>query len=141
MGRSWIRLKILLLQEVLNINMANRKNAATDELTYLAPPPSISELTGTDHRGESNWQKLKRKSKENPFIPFGFPVTLFALCNGVYQGLWVGNADKSQYMMRLRVGAQCSVLLAFFAGIVQAKKQAEARKTALGQSDAALTDP
>jgi len=90
--------------------------------SYLAPPPDF-ERTHIDQ--EPGLAKLKRKFGENPFIPFGFSVTTFALTYGIYQGLWKGNSDMSQQMMRLRVGAQFSVVLAFCGGVLYNKKPSQ----------------
>ncbi|KAL3864482.1 hypothetical protein ACJMK2_006161 [Sinanodonta woodiana] len=95
--------------------------AKTDIHFAYYEPPVIDLLTP---RSEGTREKLVRKTKENPFVPLGLGVTVFALVYGIYQ-LRTGNSQKSQKLMRLRVGAQSFTIVALLGGLVyEARKQA-----------------
>ncbi|KAK3597768.1 hypothetical protein CHS0354_006126 [Potamilus streckersoni] len=87
---------------------------------YYEPPAINLHLP----RSEGTREKFVRKTKENLFVPLGLGVTVFALVYGIYQ-LKTGNSQKSQKLMRLRVGAQSFTIVAFLGGLVyEARKQA-----------------
>lgn len=65
---------------------------------------------------ETPKEKMFRKFGENPFVPIGLAVTVFALVNGMRQ-MRTGNSLKSQKMMRLRVAAQGFTVLALCVGV------------------------
>ncbi|ELU13724.1 hypothetical protein CAPTEDRAFT_169190 [Capitella teleta] len=60
--------------------------------------------------------KFFRKTKENPLVPLGLGVTVFALVYGSLQ-MKSGDVRKSQLMMRLRVGAQAFTLFSLLGGV------------------------
>ncbi|KAG6800780.1 HIG1 domain family member 2A, mitochondrial [Apis mellifera caucasica] len=68
-----------------------------------------------DYKIESLKERMIRKVKENPIIPFGILATTSALSYGLYS-FYMGNTKMSQLMMRTRVGAQSFTLLAILGG-------------------------
>ncbi|KAK3705682.1 hypothetical protein QZH41_009515 [Actinostola sp. cb2023] len=67
-------------------------------------------------RDETAKEKLLRKVKGNPFIPIGCLLTVGALGYGLFSFLR-GNTKMQQQMMRARVLAQGSTLIAVIAGL------------------------
>ncbi|XP_014661769.1 PREDICTED: HIG1 domain family member 2A, mitochondrial-like [Priapulus caudatus] len=61
-------------------------------------------------------EKLLRKTKENPFVPAGCLLTAAVLSYGLWS-FRTGNMQKSQTMMRLRIGAQGFTIGALLLGI------------------------
>ncbi|KAF7727237.1 hypothetical protein EC973_007850 [Apophysomyces ossiformis] len=52
--------------------------------------------------GESAWDRMKRKSKEEPLVPAGVALTCFALVAATV-GVRTGNKAYANNMFRLRV--------------------------------------
>ncbi|KAJ3366892.1 Respiratory supercomplex factor 1, mitochondrial [Allomyces arbusculus] len=70
---------------------------------------------------ETFTQKLKRKCKEEPLVPIGMALTVFALFKGV-SAFRSGDQKTSQQMMRWRVAAQGFTLIAATAGMLYYSK-------------------
>ncbi|KAI8085976.1 hypoxia induced protein conserved region-domain-containing protein [Halteromyces radiatus] len=66
-------------------------------------------------QGESPWQRMKRKSKDEPFVPAGVALTCFALIAATV-GIKTGNKVYANHMFRLRVAAQGFTVLAMVGG-------------------------
>nr|XP_002166360.1 HIG1 domain family member 2A, mitochondrial [Hydra vulgaris] len=66
---------------------------------------------------ETQSDKFIRKFKENPFVPIGAGLTVTALVIGLVN-LKRGNSAKQQTMMRARVVAQGSTIVAIIAGFL-----------------------
>ncbi|KAI8645682.1 hypoxia induced protein conserved region-domain-containing protein [Parasitella parasitica] len=65
--------------------------------------------------GESPIDKIKRKSREEPFVPAGVALTCFALVAATV-GIKTGNRAYANNMFRLRVAAQGFTVLAMVGG-------------------------
>ncbi|KAJ4439215.1 hypothetical protein ANN_07334 [Periplaneta americana] len=65
---------------------------------------------------ETTQEKFLRKVKENPFVPIGCLATFGALSYGLWS-FRQGKRQMSQYMMRLRIGAQGFTVVALIVGI------------------------
>ncbi|KAK5644354.1 hypothetical protein RI129_005654 [Pyrocoelia pectoralis] len=86
-----------------------------------SPPPELEWIKLSDDlskmaKPETMLDKMKRKTKENPFVPIGCVATAAALS----YGLWAfrqGRPKMSQRMMRLRVAAQGFTIIAFVIGL------------------------
>ncbi|XP_033215868.1 HIG1 domain family member 2A, mitochondrial [Belonocnema kinseyi] len=83
---------------------------------------------------ESAFQKLKRKSKENPMVPIGLGMTICALSYGLYN-FYHGRHALQQHSMRARVTFQGLTLAAicysmYIEGQNRLKKDQEAREKA-----------
>ncbi|ORZ17987.1 hypoxia induced protein conserved region-domain-containing protein [Absidia repens] len=65
--------------------------------------------------GESPWDRMKRKSKDEPFVPAGVALTCFALVAATV-GIKTGNKVYANHMFRLRVAAQGFTVLAMVGG-------------------------
>ncbi|KAL1934200.1 hypothetical protein VTP01DRAFT_6382 [Rhizomucor pusillus] len=65
--------------------------------------------------GESAWDRMKRKSREEPLVPAGVALTCFALIAATV-GLKTGNRAYANNMFRLRVAAQGFTVLAMVGG-------------------------
>lgn len=72
-----------------------------------------SEIQTSD---ETTQEKFFRKIKENPFVPIGCLATFGALSYGLWS-FRQGKRQMSQYMMRLRIGAQGFTVVALIVGI------------------------
>ncbi|RMZ93312.1 HIG1 domain family member mitochondrial [Brachionus plicatilis] len=107
------------------------------KLEYLAPrakPVSIEDKKGgylpepsdrmtlennfydeINKNNSRSWDKLSEGVKKNPFVPLGCLVTIGVLANGI---LAMRNKDrlKSQRMMRYRIAAQGSTIIALVIG-------------------------
>ncbi|ORZ31222.1 hypoxia induced protein conserved region-domain-containing protein [Catenaria anguillulae PL171] len=68
------------------------------------------------HAPETFWQKVKRKSIEEPLVPIGMTATVFALLKGV-SAFRAGDQKTSQQMMRWRIAGQGFTLAAALAGL------------------------
>lgn len=66
-------------------------------------------------KSSRSWDKLMEAGKKNPFVPLGCLVTIGVLANGI---LAMRNKDrlKSQRMMRYRIAAQGSTIIALVIG-------------------------
>ena len=93
---------------------------------YLAPPPPPSSSSSSstkmksfseelEDKSEQRMEHLKKLAKYNPLVPIGCLVTIGVLGNGI---LAMKNKDKnkSQRMMRYRVGAQGITVIALVIG-------------------------
>ncbi|KAK4521789.1 uncharacterized protein ATC70_004325 [Mucor velutinosus] len=65
--------------------------------------------------GESPMERIKRKSKEEPFVPAGVALTCFALVAATV-GIKTGNRAYANNMFRLRVAAQGFTVIAMVGG-------------------------
>ncbi|KAI8889966.1 hypothetical protein K501DRAFT_207222 [Backusella circina FSU 941] len=65
--------------------------------------------------GETAWDKIKRKSREEPLVPAGVGLTCFALVAATF-GIKTGNRAYANNMFRLRVAAQGFTVLAMVGG-------------------------
>ncbi|KAI9490188.1 hypoxia induced protein conserved region-domain-containing protein [Zychaea mexicana] len=65
--------------------------------------------------GESAWDRMKRKSKEEPLVPAGVALTCFALVAATV-GVKTGNRAYANNMFRLRVAAQGFTVFAMVGG-------------------------
>ncbi|CDS09242.1 hypothetical protein K492DRAFT_172297 [Lichtheimia hyalospora FSU 10163] len=65
--------------------------------------------------GESAWDRMKRKSREEPLVPAGVALTCFALIAATV-GVKTGNRAYANNMFRLRVAAQGFTVLAMVGG-------------------------
>lgn len=107
------------------------------KLEYLAPKPKpidieekkagyLPEPTGritlennfydeVNKNNSRSWEKFTEAMKKNPFVPLGCLVTIGVLGNGI---LAMRNKDrlKSQRMMRYRIAAQGSTIIALVIG-------------------------
>lgn len=92
-----------------------KKEDKKEELKFLGPPPEMMTKNVPSVTRKSLWEKVA----ENPFVPFGVCVTVFALGNGLRQ-LVKRDVYAQQRMMRLRVGAQGFTVLAVIGGCVYA---------------------
>lgn len=100
-----------------------------EDLGYLSLPPDLHDH-GSIYRAETFAEKFKRKTKENPVVPFGLALTTFALTYGLVQ-LKTGNTKMSQKMMRMRIAAQGFTVFALMGGVAyDAHKRRQARKLA-----------
>ncbi|KAI8337643.1 hypoxia induced protein conserved region-domain-containing protein [Chlamydoabsidia padenii] len=65
--------------------------------------------------GESAWDRMKRKSREEPLVPAGVALTCFALVAATV-GVKTGNKAYANNMFRLRVAAQGFTIVAMVGG-------------------------
>ncbi|KAI8974930.1 hypoxia induced protein conserved region-domain-containing protein [Pilobolus umbonatus] len=65
--------------------------------------------------GETSLQRIKRKCKEEPFVPAGVALTCFALLAATV-GVKTGNKAYANNMFRLRVAAQTFTVIAMVGG-------------------------
>ncbi|KAI8139662.1 hypoxia induced protein conserved region-domain-containing protein [Fennellomyces sp. T-0311] len=82
--------------------------------------------------GESAWDRMKRKSKEEPLVPAGVALTCFALVAATV-GVRTGNRAYANNMFRLRVAAQGFTVFAMVGGSLYysyKEKQAKSEKDA-----------
>ena len=66
---------------------------------------------------ETPWEKLKRKSRREPYVPLGVLTTIVILGFGL-RAFKKGDKNRSQVMMRYRVAAQGATVLAIALGIL-----------------------
>ncbi|GAB6025441.1 hypothetical protein CHUAL_011186 [Chamberlinius hualienensis] len=94
-------------------NISNAKVPVTENLEWI----HLNEIVSSrDTQLEGVREKLIRKTKENPFVPFGVLATTVALSYGLWN-MKTGNKKKSQVMMRWRIGAQAFTISAIILGI------------------------
>ncbi|XP_032240107.1 HIG1 domain family member 2A, mitochondrial isoform X2 [Nematostella vectensis] len=67
-------------------------------------------------RDETTKEKFARKVKENPFVPIGCALTVSALVYGLLS-FKRGDVGMQQTMMRARVVAQGSTIVALVGGV------------------------
>ncbi|XP_043247882.1 HIG1 domain family member 2A, mitochondrial [Colletes gigas] len=78
----------------------------------------------TNNVSETFTGRFKRKVGENPLVPLGCLATVSALMCGLYS-FYNGNSQMSQYMMRVRVGAQAFTIFAMVTGFMVAASRNE----------------
>lgn len=88
------------------------------QFAYLPPPGESLQM----YKQEGLKEKLIRKTKENPAVPFGIALTTFALSYGMWQ-MKTGNTLKSQKMMRLRIFGQGFTIIAILGGVLYASQK------------------
>jgi hypothetical protein len=64
---------------------------------------------------KKSYDKVIKLAKYNPFVPIGCLITIGVLMNGVY-AMRMKDRNKSQRMMRYRVAAQGSTIIALCIG-------------------------
>jgi hypothetical protein len=118
------------LEYVINQPTVAAIPSPIDKSGYLAPPPpplsssssSLNQSTKMksfseelEDKSEKRMEHLKKLAKYNPLVPIGCLVTIGVLGNGI---LAMKNKDKnkSQRMMRYRVGAQGITVIALVIG-------------------------
>ncbi|KAI9354733.1 hypoxia induced protein conserved region-domain-containing protein [Pilaira anomala] len=67
--------------------------------------------------GETGLDKIKRKAREEPFVPAGVALTCFALIAATV-GIKTGNRAYANNMFRLRVAAQGLTVMAMVGGSI-----------------------
>ncbi|KAG2201252.1 hypoxia induced protein conserved region-domain-containing protein [Mucor mucedo] len=67
--------------------------------------------------GETPLEKIKRKAKDEPFVPAGVALTCFALVAATV-GIKTGNRAYANNMFRLRVAAQGFTVMAMVGGSI-----------------------
>ncbi|KAL7787857.1 hypoxia induced protein conserved region domain-containing protein [Trichoderma ceciliae] len=76
---------------------------------------------------ERPMQKVKRKLKEEPLVPLGIGLTVFAFINA-YRALRKGDSRQANRMFRARVAAQGFTVIAMVAGSMYYNKDREKSK-------------
>nr|POE59083.1 respiratory supercomplex factor 1, mitochondrial [Quercus suber] len=79
-----------------------------------APPPSSFD-DNSDFYEESRWAKLKRKIVQEPLIPLGCALTVWALLEAT-KSIRSGDKTRTNRMFRRRIYAQGFTILAMLAG-------------------------
>ncbi|XP_013775262.1 HIG1 domain family member 1A, mitochondrial-like [Limulus polyphemus] len=88
--------------------MSNTENVPAMEKPVFDP---------SQFEGESQTQKLARKSREAPFMTFGLLGCGLACLYGAYRYKNRGSMSTSVYLMQLRVAAQGTVVAALTFGV------------------------
>ncbi|KAL7949704.1 hypoxia induced protein conserved region domain-containing protein [Trichoderma barbatum] len=76
---------------------------------------------------EGPMQKIKRKLREEPLVPLGIGLTVFAFVNA-YRALRRGDSRQANKMFRARVAAQGFTVIAMVAGSMYYNKDREKSK-------------
>ncbi|KAL7908847.1 hypoxia induced protein conserved region domain-containing protein [Trichoderma velutinum] len=76
---------------------------------------------------EGPMQKVKRKLREEPLVPLGIGLTVFAFVNA-YRALRRGDSRQANKMFRARVAAQGFTVIAMVAGSMYYNKDREKSK-------------
>merc|ERR1712232_1069162 len=115
----------------VNVNLLGNMVNTDENFEIEAPPPR--------YRSETAFEKLARKSKEEPLVPLGCGLTTYFLLSG-FKSFRAGDAVRSQKMMRGRVIAQGAtvVALSVYAGY-SALGGAEAIRSKIGLTISADT--
>ncbi|KAI8092699.1 hypoxia induced protein conserved region-domain-containing protein [Halteromyces radiatus] len=91
--------------------------------------------------GESAWDRMKRKSREEPLVPAGVALTCFALVAATV-GVKTGNKAYANNMFRLRVAAQGFTIVAMVGGSLYYTYKEQKQKEALAQlQERSKTEP
>jgi len=103
-----------------------------DRLPEPAPGQMPSSFdSNPDFHNEKAMQKVVRKLKEEPLVPLGIGLTVFAFVNA-YRALRKGDSKQANRMFRARVMAQGFTVIAMVAGSMyyskDREKSAELRK-------------
>ncbi|KAH7313506.1 hypoxia induced protein conserved region-domain-containing protein [Stachybotrys elegans] len=88
-------------------------------------PSSFDE--NDDFYNEKPMQKVFRKLKEEPLVPLGIGLTVFAFVNA-YRALRRGDSQQANRMFRARVAAQGFTVIAMVAGSMYYNKDREKSK-------------
>ena len=80
-----------------------------------------------DFHEENPWQKLTRRIKEEPLIPFGMGLTVYALI-AASRSMKAGDHHRTNRMFRARILAQGFTLAAMVAGSIYWKSDRQKRK-------------
>ncbi|KEY68365.1 hypothetical protein S7711_01143 [Stachybotrys chartarum IBT 7711] len=90
--------------------------------------PLPSSFDGNDDfYNEKPFQKAFRKLKEEPLVPLGIGLTVFAFVNA-YRALRKGDSQQANRMFRARVAAQGFTVIAMVAGSMYYSKDREMSK-------------
>ncbi|KAJ6442675.1 mitochondrial hypoxia responsive domain-containing protein [Purpureocillium lavendulum] len=97
-----------------------------------APPPMPGPMPSSfdenqDFFNERPAQKIVRKIKEEPLVPLGIGLTVFAFVNA-YRALRRGDSRQANKMFRARVAAQGFTVIAMVAGSMYYSKDREKTK-------------
>lgn len=79
------------------------------------PAEMVGYYDEINERKSKTWEKLTNIGKYNPFVPLGCLITIGVLANGVW-AMKKKDANKSQRMMRYRIAAQGSTIIALVLG-------------------------
>jgi hypothetical protein len=104
-----------------NVNVDKRAATRLESVEYqrgqyLPPPENMLNFYDELNQNKTrSIDKVKKAVKSNPFVPLGCLITVGVLINGL---IAVKNKDrvKSQRMMRYRIAAQGSTIIALIAG-------------------------
>jgi len=91
-----------------------------------APPPSSFD-DNNEFYEESRWAKLKRKIFEEPLIPLGCALTVWALFEAT-KSIRKGNKEQTNRMFRRRIYAQGFTILAMVGGSAYWESDREKRR-------------
>ncbi|KAM4058767.1 hypoxia induced protein [Hirsutella rhossiliensis] len=97
------------------------------------PPPLLSGSMPSSFDGNQDFynerpmQKVTRKLKEEPLVPLGICLTVFAFVNA-YRALRRGDSQQANKMFRARVAAQGFTVVAMVAGSMYYSKDREKTK-------------
>ncbi|POR32396.1 Respiratory supercomplex factor 1, mitochondrial [Tolypocladium paradoxum] len=97
------------------------------------PPPAFSGQMPSsfddnqDFYNERPMQKVVRKIKEEPLVPLGIGLTVFAFVNA-YRALRRGDSQQANKMFRARVAAQGFTVIAMVAGSMYYSRDREKSK-------------
>ncbi|KAG6031882.1 hypothetical protein E4U41_007392 [Claviceps citrina] len=106
---------------VLPLSLPKGITTSTAEMADRSPPsPMPGQLPSSfdsdaEFANERPLQKLIRKIKEEPLVPLGMGLTVYAFINA-YRALRRGDSRQANQMFRARVGAQAFTVLAMVAG-------------------------
>ncbi|KJZ78151.1 Altered inheritance of mitochondria protein 31 [Hirsutella minnesotensis 3608] len=99
-----------------------------DRVPQPLPGAMPSSFDGNqDFYNERPMQKVFRKLKEEPLVPLGVCLTVFAFVNA-YRALRKGDSQQANRMFRARVGAQGFTVMAMVAGSMYYSKDREKSK-------------
>lgn len=92
---------------------------------YIEEPPinvaglvcqeQVSFYDEVNQNSDKTWAKVYKLAKYNPFVPLGCLFTMGVLANGVW-AMRKRDTAKSQRMMRLRIAAQGTTIIALVVG-------------------------
>ncbi|TQV96438.1 hypothetical protein V2A60_003162 [Cordyceps javanica] len=107
------------------------------------PPPSSGGMPSSfdddnELRNEKTLHKVFRKIKEEPLVPLGIGLTVFAFINA-YRALRRGDSKQANKMFRARVAAQGFTVIAMVAGSMyynQDREKSKELRKIKGETDA-----
>ncbi|KND91107.1 Respiratory supercomplex factor 1, mitochondrial [Tolypocladium ophioglossoides CBS 100239] len=96
------------------------------------PPPFTGQMPSSfddnqDFYNERPMQKVVRKIKEEPLVPLGIGLTVFAFVNA-YRALRRGDSQQANKMFRARVAAEGFTVIAMVAGSMYYSRDREKTK-------------